>query len=229
MIFNSKYKNKHCFKIGKSEIEVCKTFCYLGITISSSGNFNLATKRLKDKASKAYVAWRKSLSATNGTSVKTMLKLFDMLCKPILLYCSEVWGAFDSKWNKNSLKYFMNYDQFCYEKLHTKFCKQSLGVGNNSSNIASKSELGRFPLTSTVVINIVKYYLHIINQDENSLCRLALLSQISLHNNFSTTKTNFWLTLNIILKDLNLKFPIRDNNQNGKKSEYFETLGKKLK
>jgi hypothetical protein len=37
------------------------------------------------------------------------------------------------------------------EKVHLKFCKLYLGVGRKTSNIASRSELGKYPL----IINVL--------------------------------------------------------------------------
>ena len=188
LIFNSIYKNKPTFTIYDTEIEICKSFCYLGITISDTGSFKLGIKRLKDKAAKAYMAWRRNINIKNNASVKTVLKLFDSLCKPILLYCSEVWGAFENIWNKKSIKYFLWYDKYIFENFHKKFCKYSLGIGKNASNIASLAELGRFPLSLTIVINIIKYYFHINRCNENSLVKTAFYNQISLYH--ITVKSN---------------------------------------
>ena len=94
IIFNSRRKINQNFMLSNNIIQNCSSFCYLGIIINSKGSFKPGIKRLKDKASKAYVTWKQHFNNFNNASVFTLCKLFDSLCKPILLYGSEVWGAF---------------------------------------------------------------------------------------------------------------------------------------
>ena len=61
--------------------------------------------------------------------VKTKLSLFDTLVVPIILYGSEVWGAYNIKE---------------VDKLHIKFCKLILGVRPQTSNVAVFGDLEDF-------------------------------------------------------------------------------------
>ena len=56
----------------------------------------------------------------------------------ILIYNSEVLGAFVKS-------DFKSWDSSGIEKTHLHFCKRYLEVDNKSSNVACRSELGRFP------------------------------------------------------------------------------------
>ena len=71
-------------------------------------------------------------------------KLFESVIFPILLYCSEIWGAFGSldyeKWDGNPI-----------EKVHLSFCKNVLGVNRSTTNNLVRGELGRYPLKTTIV------------------------------------------------------------------------------
>ena len=71
-------------------------------------------------------------------SPKSASKIFDSMISPILLYNSEIWGAYIicdfSKWDNTST-----------EKNRLKFWKLYLGVNRKASNLASRAELGRFP------------------------------------------------------------------------------------
>jgi hypothetical protein len=74
-----------------------------------------------------------------NTSIFTSYpKILDGVISPILLYNSEVWGAYIdddfTKWDKSST-----------EKTHLKYCKLYLGVNRKASNFGSRGELGRFP------------------------------------------------------------------------------------
>ena len=71
--------------------------------------------------------------------------------KPILLYGSELWSVFNINMCRNGIhpsdfSLEKHYDDFLPEKIHSRFCKFILGVGKYTSNIASKAELGRYPL-----------------------------------------------------------------------------------
>jgi hypothetical protein len=66
--------------------------------------------------------------------LKTCLKLFDSLLKPILTYGSEIWL---SDYNIN----LDNFDNLPIEKLQHKMLKCILGVKIQSSNMASRLEL----------------------------------------------------------------------------------------
>jgi hypothetical protein len=73
------------FKYNGSEIEVVKNFNYHGIIFSKTGNFNLAKKRLVDKAVV-------SVYEVLNLSIQCLLSLFDKMVKPILLYGCKLWG-----------------------------------------------------------------------------------------------------------------------------------------
>jgi hypothetical protein len=85
-----------------------------------------------------------------GMAPKTAIYLFDTLIRPMAKYGAEIWGAF--------LKYLpkifdldnINYnkcDDTCFEKLDLRFSKSILGVKRNTSNIGTRGELGRYPMS----------------------------------------------------------------------------------
>ena len=114
------------FKYNGSEIEVVKNFNYLDIIFSKTGNFNLAKKRLVDKAVVSMYAVLK-LGREHNLSIKCLLSLFDKMVKPILLYGCEIWG-------------FGNNDVL--EKVHLKFCKMILNHKTSTPNYMIYGELG---------------------------------------------------------------------------------------
>ena len=66
----------------------------------------------------------------------------------------------------NNLNLEESYEDFLPERIHTKFCKFLIGVNKYSSNLACKSEVGRYPLAISASLLSLKYWLH-INDDEN--------------------------------------------------------------
>ena len=82
----------------------------------------------------------------NGASVSTVLKLFDSLVSPVLLYNCEIWGCFLKSVGNNYDKFVSSIfdERVTPDNMHNKVCKMALGV--EASNHAVKGELGRFPL-----------------------------------------------------------------------------------
>ena len=70
-------------------------------------------------------------------STSTRIQIVSSI-SPILSQNSEIWGVY--------VKHdFKAWDNTPIEKTHLKFCKRYLEIGNKASNVASRSELGRFP------------------------------------------------------------------------------------
>ena len=109
IVFNSNGKSHfNHFHINNEKLETVKSYCYLGIVISYTGNLNLSKTHLMEKGRKAWFKIKKSL--TLDTSCCILEKLFDALVVPVILYGSEVWGA---------VKTYRDSDP--YENLHLKF------------------------------------------------------------------------------------------------------------
>lgn len=152
LIINKKnYKGKGWVVYDK-QIEIVQSFCYLGFELDNKGTFNKTITRLSQKAHRAYLGLREHFNLYNGTSISVMTRLFDSMIKPIALYGSELWGIYG--WRKNSVSSIYNYLMSkChpFEKLHNKFCKQSIGVDKQSPDLLAKAEMGRYPLMADIV------------------------------------------------------------------------------
>jgi sorting nexin-29 len=79
------------FKYNGSEIEVVKSFNYLGIIFNKTGSFNLGKQRLVDKAVVSMYEVLK-LGRKHNLPIECLLRLFDKMVKPNLLYGCEIWG-----------------------------------------------------------------------------------------------------------------------------------------
>ena len=125
---------------------------------------------LRNKALRALFSYSKVLNTQCGASIKTQLHLFDSLVKPILLYGSEVWGAYMfRRFNVGKLK-----DNFCkpvcdLESVQMKACRYILGVNKKSCIQACLGELGRLPLFVSVIEDVVKYWFRLKCVDDDSL------------------------------------------------------------
>ena len=119
--------------INNALIDNTKTFKYLGITISSAKcSFDPTLEDLSTRATKGLYALRSKLPF-NSLPIKALLKVFDACIQPILLYGSELWGAYTNmdwkKWDKSKI-----------ERTHTQFLKRLLGVNRSTTNLMARAE-----------------------------------------------------------------------------------------
>ena len=76
-------------KVGNITIKTCNEYTYLGTTFTQSNSFKVARKQLQKKASKAMFTFLRHINTREGAKPKTIIKLFNSLVKPILIYNSE--------------------------------------------------------------------------------------------------------------------------------------------
>ena len=94
----------------------------------------------------------------SNVPVSMWLQLFDLKIVPILQYGSEIWG-------------FHQGDDI--EIVHNKFCKFVLCLGGSAPNIAARGELGRQKMATFRYIKIIKYWLKLLNADQNRYIRVC--------------------------------------------------------
>ena len=139
---------------GSENIEVVNKYKYLGIILSNKGSFKLAVEDLLVKAKKAYAAIYQSLNIYNGAKPKIILKAIGMMVFPILTYGCEVWAPFIYK---HSLDDLLRNVRDKMEKFHIRICKNTLGVARRTTDIACRSELGRYPIIINIICNTYSY------------------------------------------------------------------------
>ena len=148
-----KQLHKEKFTINNEVIDIVDNFVYLGIHFNSNGTMKTAIKTLSDQALKAYHNLL-SLFDRIKLNIKMKLSLFDTMITPILLYGSEIWGAYDCKE---------------IDKVHINFCKRLLGVSKSTPNLAVLGEWGRFPLAIIAKERAIKYWLKIHNSPGSTI------------------------------------------------------------
>ena len=182
LVFNTT-RSGHKFYINNQMILEANHYTYLGIHFKKDGSLDLAMKILNNKALKANFAIKQGFY---NASAKVSLKLFDSLVKPICLYGSEIWALDVIDWNKN-IEQLLSQDNLPFEKLHIRFCKSILKVNSKCCNISAKSELGRFPIITSILVSMVKYWKHARESNKNSLIYMAtnndLVSKIVNYQN----------------------------------------------
>ena len=111
--------------------------------MSNNGSFKDAQQDLYNKAMKTLMSIRQIIKSQLNNSLSVSLKLFYAIIVPILTYGSEIWSAYN---NSNSLSKLFNNDKLPMEKLQNRFCKHILGVQKTTSSLATRAQLGKYPL-----------------------------------------------------------------------------------
>ncbi len=213
LIAHKKQSNNQCeFYLYGKTVEIVKSFCYLGLEIDCRGSFKKAIERLYSKAFRAYMGVRSNFNFYNNTSVKVMVKLFDTIITPIMLYGCELWGVYGWRINNiDCITKYMLYNNHKFEKLQAKFCKNVLGLNKQTPDILAKAELGRYPLMNNILKLSYSYWQHLLSAEKDSLLNLALNSSIVLDRQGHTT---YYSRIKGMLQVLDSKdkiYPVRKN------------------
>ena len=155
MIFEKGRHSQYDFYIYNTAIEVVDSFKYLGITLFKNGNWYRSQKCIAKHAS---FALHNLFTIFNNIELPIIqkCKLFDTLVAPILNFGSKIWGMHDAT---------------DIELIHTKFLRRILGVKKSTNLSALYGELGRTPLAVIRKINMIKYWMKILQQNDSSLVK----------------------------------------------------------
>ena len=130
---------------------------------------------MKDQATKAMFALL-SKGRRLKLPIDVMLDLFDKTVLPVLLYGCEVWGC-----EKNIV----------LDTVYLKFCKYLLGLKTSTPNCMVFGELGTYPISVTIKVRLVSYWLNIVSADENKISKLMYNLMYNMHQN--DTYQSDWL------------------------------------
>ena len=140
-------------------------YIYLSTVFTPGNSFKKAQIELYEKACHAFLSFLSAVNFQTGAQVSTVRKLFNSLVCPILLYNSEIWGAFLTPKQLRNLESFENNlfsDTLKHESLQLKMAKISLGVHKKASDMAVRSDIGMYPLNIEIYVRIVKYCFHLL-------------------------------------------------------------------
>ena len=159
-------------------IDIVQDYTYWGSRISSPGNFTFSLEHLRQKALQALFSLRRHSDFSKLLKPSLASKIFDTMISPILTYNSEVLGCLSL-----SNQILSHRIKLKIEKTHLHFCKRYLEVHNKSSNVACRSELGRFPLIIDINNKILNYLNYLQEKDENSILTQSLKISVDLYHN----------------------------------------------
>lgn len=173
---------------GNVRLDVVRNFIYLGVNVTSNGNFSHAQKHLSEQASKALYSLG-HIFDTNVLCVNDKLKLFDSLILPILNYGCEIWSFSKSQ---------------DAERIHLKFLKQILGVRKQTCNLAVYGELGRVPLSVLHKTRVLKYWFKILSTPQSFIYKVY--NQQVVDVNTGSNDNSWALNLKRLLDSLGFQF-----------------------
>ena len=150
MIFNKSGRFiRASYNINGSHIYTTKSYKYLGLIFTPSGEINTALNDLKDRALRAFYKLKLKLGNLFRKDLTTTLSLFNALIKPILLYASDFWGCLKMPRNNP------------IENVQLRIYKEILGVQRQTCNIGVLLELGEIPITIYAQKNCINNYFRI--------------------------------------------------------------------
>ena len=119
------------------------------------GNWNRSQKCIAKHASFALYNVFTILNSVE-LPISQQCSLFDTLVGSILNFGSEIWGFHEAT---------------DIELIHTKFLRVILGVKKSTNLAALYGEVGRVPMSIMRKLNIIKYWIKILNQTHTSLVK----------------------------------------------------------
>ena len=146
------------------DLEILKSFKYLGIVFTSGGSFSETQKTLAGQAQKAIFNLNKYLYKFTYISPAHKLELYDKLISPILGYSCEVWGFCQA----NTI-----------ERVHMQYCKKPLGVKKTTQNDFVYGELGRVNYATKRLYTIIKYWFKILTTPDNKYVKIIYNMMLS--------------------------------------------------
>ena len=150
----NKINLKNAMYYGTLSLEWVAECKYLGIIIKKYNTLGRALENLCPQSKRAQAVLDLLIHRHPTLSVQQIMRLFDILIRPILTFDCEIWRV-------------GNYDVI--EKVYLNFVKRLLGVKPNTDTAMMYAELGSFPLSIYIRKTVIKCCLKIINSEQPSL------------------------------------------------------------
>ena len=188
MIFEKGRKTSIDLFYNDTLLEVVDSFKYLGTMFYKNGSWNRTQKCLADYASFALHNLNKLFQNITLTD-NEKFKLFDCLVGSVLSYSSEVWGFHKAP---------------DVERVHTRFCRNLLGVKKSTNLSALYCELGRKPLALLRKLRIIRYWIKIIHTNNLLLRNTYNMLCNDVMNNDTYNGNNWAYNVKMMLDNLGL-------------------------
>ena len=215
LVFNKKKPCDEVFTVGGNIVEIADEYKYLGFIFNTRMNDAVGTMPdyLIGQARKAtYQARKLSNAAVGQLSPKLAFKVFDSQILPILLYGSQLW--YKARQNHR------------LETFHLGYLKRTIGLRLQTPTDAVLSDTGRFPLQLRRNLNVIKYWLRMLNLQADDPLRNAFDTLVQLHN---LGQSNWWTEVTTLLASLEISDPeSHELNLANKNNKLLDTLKEKV-
>ena len=145
LIFSrGKLRKHHIFNFCEHILDTVDEYNYLGLVFNYNAKFKIAKSYLYQKGCRAmFILLKKARNL--AFTLDIMLKLFNVIVKPVVLYGAEVWGS-------------ENCDIGLLERLQLRFYKYVLSVNKFTSSMMVYGELGVVPLDVDIKLRMLTYW-----------------------------------------------------------------------
>ena len=170
LIFSrGKLRKHHIFNFGEHILDTVDEYNYLGLVFNYNAKFKIAKSQLYQKGCRAMFSLIKK-ARNLSFPLDIMLKLFNVIVKPVVLYGAEVWGS-------------ENCD--ILERLQLRFLKYVLSVNKFTSSMMVYGELGVAPLDVDIKLRMLTYWARLCLGDKHKISNTIYSLLYTLDEKFS--------------------------------------------
>ena len=160
------------FSFKSNDLEIIQTYKYLGVWITTNGNYNKSQQAQADQGKKAIFALQRLIVKLKYHPISIALKLFDVMILPVLSYGCELWGQ------------AVNPE---LDAIEIHFLEYILNLPQSATNMAVSGELGQLPLHLLWRERILHYWNRLCSDEIPDLLREAFHLASWMHQSGKTT------------------------------------------
>ena len=166
------------FYIGTEALVYTDSYRYLGIIFDEHLDFEEASQVLANAGGRALGSVNSKMKKIKNMGFNTYSKLYETGVKPILNYCSGIWGY--QRWKP-------------LQKIQNRAMRFYLGVSKFASTVGIHGELGWWDCESEVKIEMTRLWNRLVKMDGSRLTKkIFLYDYQTRHNNWSKNMS-YWL------------------------------------
>ena len=131
------------FHCGSTVVDYDSKYRYLGMWINERLDWKFTVTEVRKSASRALSALYNKFIACGGMDYSVYIQLYENLVQPILLYGSGIWGLSEHK---------------KLEVVQNRACRYFLGAYKNSSNLATRGDMGLSSVKTKQNIEVLRLF-----------------------------------------------------------------------
>ena len=169
MVFRrgGKLANHERWYYAGERLSVSSEFRYLGVVYSTKGGWSKHVGSAVDRANKVIHLLRAFVFRMTDLRVEILLRIFNVMVRPVVTYGAEVWGHSPSALLNKPL---------------AKFCRLVLGLPNGAPTAGVLLELGVVPTGVDCQMQVLRYWVRLMHMPPHRWARKAYEVQRRLAN-----------------------------------------------